>query len=405
MPAPVAITEDFVSPALIRKSLADSNVVRIFYATNRKPSATDDSSHYILDFDQTLRIGVASVRIGDKGLPTDEIFRQTVSADRESEIPLYLEQVSQQSEIASDQKLDDLSDQTRAYLKGINAVLAKSKNRDIIVYVHGANTPFYRSAAHAAQFSYFSGRQSVILAYSWPSTGSLLRYGVDVENSAQSYEVFARLIKLLSRYTDARFINIFSYSAGARVASPALNLLSQEQASLGSDEVRHKLRLGIVYYAEPDEYQRTFFRNLTNYLHLTESVTVTVNFHDSVLALAEAFSGKPDAGRPDPTKWTEKEQKYILKKLNRPNFHVINIDSANLPGLARGEHGAWYFHPWASTDVIIQFLYHLNPSERGLVLKKINRPWKKYWIYPKDYPARVRALAPVVKSRAINTGQ
>lgn len=391
MPAPIAITEGVVAPSVARQDLASSNEVSIFYATNRKPSKPDDGQHYVTDFDQNLRLGVANIRIGNKGAPADEIYSQAISPDRKKEIPLLLEQVTQQTVVTNRPDLDVISSETRAYLKEINAALVNSRNKDITVYVHGANNTFYRSTVQAAQFRYFTGRQSVVLAFSWPSSGSLVHYGVDVKNSAQSYEVFARLIKLLSRYTDARVINILSYSAGARVASPGLNLLAQVQGS--------KPRLGMVYYAEPDEHQVTFFRNLANYLHLTQSTTVTVNFHDSVLAFAETYNAKPDAGMPDPGQFSDEEKEVLIVKLDKPNFSVIDLDGSKIPGLARGEHGAWYNHPWVNTDVVTQFLFHASPAERGLVLKKIERPWSKYWIYPEDYPARIKKLLPELKER------
>lgn len=310
--------------------------------------------------------------------------------------------MTQQAVTADGQNIDDLTNETMAYLESINKVLASSPDKDITVYVHGANNTFYRSAAQAAQFRYFTGRQSVILVFSWPSAGSLIHYGVDVKNSARSYEVFTRLIELLSRYTNARNINILSYSAGARVASPGLNLLAQKQMSSTSELQRSKLRLGIVYYAEPDEYQEDFYHHLASYLHLTQSTTVTVNFHDSVLAYAETYSGKPEAGMPDSSQFSEKDKIELIEKLDKPNFNVIDIDGSRIPGLARGEHDAWYNHPWVNSDVIIQFLHRAGPKERGLVIKEIEQlPWSQYWIYPVDYPIRIKKLLPALKERNI----
>ena len=286
------------------------------------------------------------------------------------------------------------------YLDSINDALASSDDKDLTIYVHGANNTFYRSTSQAAQFRYFTGRQSVILVFSWPSAGSLIHYGVDVKNSAQSYKVFARLIELLSRYTDARYINILSYSAGARIASPGLNHLAQSQDNAEAEKIRKHLRLGIVYYAEPDEYQANFFHHLASYLHLTQSATVTVNFHDSVLAYAEEYTGKPEAGMPDPSQFSDKDKKELIEILDKPNFHVIDIDGSRIPGLARGEHDAWYNHPWVNSDVIIQFLHHADPKERGLVIKKVEqRPWSQYWIYPVDYPNRIRKLLPALREQ------
>ena len=398
MPVPVLVTEGGANTAIIEAALADSNEVDFFYATNRKPSASDDGRHYVTDFDQDLRLGSATVRIWDKGRTAEEVYLQAMMVKRDKELPLFLEQVSQQATVQPNYGLD-LSIETRAYLDSINSALAQSKNKEIIVYVHGANNTFYRSSSQAAQFSYFTLKRSVVVLFSWPSAGSLTRYSTDVKNSAQSYEVFVRLINLLTRYTDARRINILSYSAGARIVSPGLDLLATQQ-QVSSDEPRKKLNLGIVYYASPDEEQTVFYNHLANYLDLADDVTVSVNFHDSVLAYAETYSGVARAGMSDPSQISEAEVKEIIKKLDRPNIHVIDVDGSKIPGLARGEHGSWYNHPWVNTDVILQFLYHASsPADRGLVLKDPGRYWKKYWIYPEDYPERIRELHPGIKAR------
>jgi esterase/lipase superfamily enzyme len=389
MPAPVAITEGAVEPSVSRQYLENSNEVSVFYATNRKPSSPGDGQYYVTDLDQNLKLGNAIVRIGDEHASPSEIFTEAVSLDRKKNIPLTLKRVTQQALFAEQSDLNSLPRDTQAYFEAINTALLNSRNRDLTVYVHGANTTFYRSAVQAAQFRYFTGRQSVILAFSWPSTGSLLHYGRDVKNAARSYEVFARLIRLLSLHTEASQINILSYSAGARIASPALKLLA--------DSDSEELRLGMIYYAEPDEYQHTFFQNLAHYLPLTLSTTVTVNFHDSVLAFAEIYNAKPDAGKPDPEKFSDSDRKELIKKLDKPNFSVINIDGTKIPGLDIGEHSAWYNHPWVSSDVITHFLFQLAPDERGLEEKTLNRPWKKYWVFPGDYPDRIRALLPALE--------
>ena len=101
----------------------------------------------------------------------------------------------------------------------------------------------------------------------------------------------------------------------------------------------------------------------------------------------------------DPGKFTDKDKEELIAKLDQPNFTVIDIDGSRIPGLARGEHGAWYNHPWVNTDVITQFLFKSSPADRGLVAKEIDRPWKKYWDYPEDYLARLRKLLPELKER------
>ena len=103
---------------------------------------------------------------------------------------------------------------------------------------------------------------------------------------------------------------------------------------------------------------------------------------------------------PDPSQFSDKDKKELIEILDKPNFHVIDIDGSRIPGLARGEHDAWYNHPWVNSDLIIQFLHHADPKERGLEIKKVEqRPWSQYWIYPVDYPSRIRKLLPALREQ------
>ena len=76
-----------------------------------------------------------------------------------------------------------------AFFDDIDAALARSVDKDLVIYVHGANTTFERAAAQAAQYRHFTGRNSVVLVFGWPSQGTLLRYSRDVANARQSAPV------------------------------------------------------------------------------------------------------------------------------------------------------------------------------------------------------------------------
>jgi len=56
-------------------------------------------------------------------------------------------------------------------------------------------------------------------------------------------------------------------------------------------------------------------------------------------------------------------------------------------------HGHWYTNEWVSSDVIIQFLFHSRPDERGLKRK----PDSEAWYFPIDYPDTLKKL--IAKSK------
>ncbi len=51
--------------------------------------------------------------------------------------------------------------------------------------------------------------------------------------------------------------------------------------------------------------------------------------------------------------------------------------------------GYWYKSPWVSTDIIIQFIFHASPAQRGLEIDDDVARKAEVWYYPSDYPERV----------------
>ncbi len=143
----------------------------------------------------------------------------------------------------------------------VNDVLARSVDKDIMVYVHGANSSIYRAAAQAAQYRHFTGRNSMVISFLWPSAENLLAYGTDVRHAKKSAPAFVRLITLLNEHTAAENINILAYSAGTQIVSPGLAILGREKKG----EKRRQLRLGEVYFAGADIAVDTFVEHLQTY--------------------------------------------------------------------------------------------------------------------------------------------
>ncbi|MGB5450978.1 MAG: alpha/beta hydrolase [Sedimenticolaceae bacterium] len=391
MPTPVALTtgEFDVFDGI---ALADQDTrLPVLYATNRVPLSTADARVYSIFASDELRLGVASLRIGDDSLDWEGLRALSMRATNERRPLLVSESVEELATLDSDAADGTLSKTAEEYFRRVNEALAESADKDLMVYVHGANANVYRATAQAAQYRHFTGRKSVVLAFAWPSAGSLFKYGTDVAHAAKTAPLFASFLELLARHTDAKNINILAYSAGAQVASPALALLGAKMAAEPLAGAREKLRLGEVYFAAPDVNFKDFVDHLRRYVMLTRNVTISINLNDDVLALAQFHHKQSRAGRPDPSELSEDETLWLMEATKRPNFDVINIDPESMPDLWEGSHSFWYDHPWVSTDVLIQFRGHARPAERGLVEGK-TPGGGQYWSFSPDYDSRIIEL-------------
>lgn len=202
--------------------LALGNRNHVAYGTNRLPVGPEDNRGHLTLFDKTIRLGVSRIRIGEEDSSWGALRAVSMMREREKRIPLELEKAKELTVISSENSTTELSPEVQDYFDKLNAALANSLDPDLTLYVHGANNNFYRTNAQASQFRHFTGNNTVVMVYALPSAESILKYGVDVDNARETVPVFARLIELLAEHSNARYIDIPAYSAGAQILSPAL---------------------------------------------------------------------------------------------------------------------------------------------------------------------------------------
>ena len=393
MPTPVVMQTGEHDPFAVNPELEETNRVVVAYATNRMSVGTDEERKYVTLFDQKLRLGTAQIRIGTEKDTWMDIYKLSTIDKSKEDIVLDLEITDELAELDTEIPIDDLSPEARYFFDKLNEALDRTLDKDLILYVHGANNTFYRSSAQAAQFHHFTGRNTVVMFYAWPSAASLLRYAVDVNNARRSVSVFARLLEILGRHSTARSIDILAYSAGAQVLSPALTELREKYADEDIGQLKKRLRLGEIYFAAPDIDFRVFLENLATYIDLPNHVTLALNPDDSVLKHAARHHRVSRAGRPDPNELSAEETQWVIDASRTMPLDILWIDSETIPDMSKGSHSFWYSHPWVSTDVLIQFLFQLRPEDRGLAQYE-GEKGAILWYFPEDYPEQA--------SRAIN---
>lgn len=375
--------------------------IAVAYATNRLP--TDKENVYGRAFDDQFRMGIVRVQIGAGDQSWEEIRALSIHGLDKKDSLLTLSEVSTVGVVKLDDPLDTpldaLPPQLQAAIAQLNKAIDESPVKEITVYVHGANNNFYRSAAQAAQYRHFTGRQAIVLFFSWPSAESLFRYGEDVSNIMETIPVFSRYLQFLAKHSSAERINILCYSAGATLTTKTLALLSSDQSQSDREAYRKSLRLGSVYFAAPDTDFDDFIEEYRQYQDIVDRVTVTINHNDSVLGISRSMfhakdgpkknsqqvkSSKSRLGKPDIRDLTEAQAQWILAKTRDSNFDVLEVDYNAIPGLSKGSHDYWYQNSWASTDALLSLNFHAQPAERGLASRE-SEGMPRIWYFPADY--------------------
>lgn len=378
MPAPTVFLDGQKNAFGANPSLAEDPRIELFYATNRLPIGPRDSRIYTVAPSRNLYTGISTIRIGDEATTWERIYEWSTRAGNDDRPFLYLENMNEQATIDSD---EPLSAEAQAWFKQINDALERSRDKDIIVYVHGANTTVERAAGQAAQLHHFTGRNSVVVLFAWPTAENFLRYSRDMVTAFGAAPHLAELIELLSKNTTAENIDVFTYSAGATVGSDGLAIVGRDDKQPGATPTR----LGEVYHAAPDADFRGFVDDMRDYADKAERVTVSVNLNDSALRLSQVINRASRAGRPDMRELTPEAAAWLLGATKDYGLELLRVRPENIPGLSTRSHTFWYDDPWVSSDVLITLLYHLSPDERGLAKGEADSG-THYWTFMPDYP-------------------
>jgi esterase/lipase superfamily enzyme len=381
MPPPLLFQDPDLSLADLGPALADGVAIDVFYASNRLPIGPHDNRIYTVAPDTRLHFGRAFMRIGDEGSTLDQIHAWTTQADPSDRPFIHLSRMEEQATLDSG-TYDTLPPEVTAWLAAIDAQLAQSPHKDVLVYIHGANTTVERAAGQASQLRHFTGRNAVVIVFVWPTAENFLRYGRDVTSAYASAPRLADLIRLLSESTSAQSIDVMTYSAGGTVGSTGLAHLAQTTPGV---------RLGEVYHAAPDADFRRFVDDLAAYAPRAARVTTAVNLGDSALRLAAAVNRASRAGRPDLQELDPTSATWLLDASREHGIDILQVRPENMPDMPANSHTFWYDDPWVSNDLLLLLLFGLPPEARALV-SAVTPSGAEYSTFPPDYPALMLAL-------------
>lgn len=388
MPTPVGLNSESQAFDLL-EGTKNTNLLYTLYATNREPLNNPfKGNKYSIFPSDSLRLGYVIHRVGDKSMNWDDLRRASLEEVRSQD--LLIEQIRTREMAHYDlaDRMKQHLDRAEGFFHEINQALEKSYSKDLLVYVHGANSNFYRATAQGAQLFHFTGHNLAVVTFSWPSAESILRYKVDVMHARKTVPAFAGLIEILAYNTKAQNINILAYSAGAQVVTPGLAYLRDLYPDQTADELRDKLRIGEVYFAAPDTDFAPFIDRYMKFRNIVERVTIKMNPSDNVLRFAAMRNGISRLGRPNWNELSEEENRAITEALQTDTLEILNVGESKAPHMG-GPHGSWYKHSWVSNDLLLLMLFNASPQERGLVEYRLGNGEIGYY-FPQNYEQIIR---------------
>jgi esterase/lipase superfamily enzyme len=392
MPTPQGLRDKRFDVFAHNPNIEKNNKISVFYATNRLSWEGDSGKVYTKSFDHSLRFGEAVLQIGPDDLAWDELYAESRTSTRKDKFEIALIETKEMGLISEEGSPEEISQALKNFFLGLNQAISESPLKTLTIYVHGANSSFYRATAQGAQYRYFTGSKAVLLVFSWPSAENILKYTTDVKHTQQTAPDFIRLVKLMAKYSRAERIHILAYSAGGRLSGDALGRLGKEYEKANAELIRKKFRFGQLYLTSSDEDLYEFIDYLPRYSHLFEGITLTFDKVDSVLGFAKITDGQLRLGRPPKDAGsldlTDAQNEWLTQIINSDRFNIINLEINIIPGF-KFSHSAWYENTWVSTDVITTLNLGLSPEQRGL------EKYKGYldrdvWYFPPDYLKKLK---------------
>lgn len=389
MPTPVVYSELGMSPLDNIPREQRWKPRRVYYATTREREPTVQRIDYSNNESNLVSAGLSLVGFGGPQLSWSDLSEYSRSSERPDTIDLSIaglvEAGSFEPSLEGPVSEDD-AEGLSWLLADMNRSIAGARDKDLLVYVHGAKVNFYNANVFAAMLDHFMGRDMTSIAFSWPTRQNILAYGAgdDVERAYRSAPALASMLEVLAKRTNARRINIVCWSAGGRVTTAALKELYERNAESGEDP-REKLRIGTVYYAAADVPTNEFLEALPDINALANRVVVTLSSKDEALNMGERFmGGGARIGQRDQN--LTEEQLETLSSSDR--LEIIDVSRGwEGRGFDITGHRYWMDHPWASSDLVLAIRSDFGPEERGLVPVNENRI---LWALPADYPQRLK---------------
>lgn len=175
--------------------------------------------------------------------------------------------------------------------EGVRAQLARSRQHDLLLFVHGFNVDFESALIRTSQIAYDMPFNGAVVAYSWPTQSGVTKYRGDEQINADSVQPFADFLKFLIAAVppDTR-INIVAHSMGNRLVMQAIGKLPAD----GRAPLAH------VALCAPDVGVSDFKLWIPSVLAQAQRVTLYASSGDTALTTSKWLHREQRAGDADP---------------------------------------------------------------------------------------------------------
>lgn len=256
----------------------------VFYATNRNPLGSMTNlprMYYGNDLLLTPRYGRAEVVVAKRPRGQDPKRSAGAKSSAASSAATTGGPTTTEVDNAAPLSRED-------FFAGVNRQIERSRQKDLLLFVHGFNVDFDACLIRAAQLSLDMPFNGAVVAYSWPTRGGAMNYRDDEPVNASSVQPFTEFLASLTAAVPKKTrINIVVHSMGNRIVMQTLNRLVPPN--------REKPFANVCLCA-PDVGLSDYKQWIPGVVAQSRRVTLYANESDSALTLSKGLHSEARAG-------------------------------------------------------------------------------------------------------------
>ena len=282
----------------VAETAPGASEVDLFVATTRKPS---DSPGQVFTGERDHELNFADI---DVSIPPDSVRKI-------GDVQMSSSDMGDPSREFVALRLDRLA--LPEALGRLDARLAHTPGRQVLVFVHGFNTRFGEAVFRTAQIVHDAHLTAAPILFTWPSRGELLGYAYDRDSANYSRDALELLLQGLQKDPAVGEINVLAHSMGNWVTLEALRQMAIRDKRLAP-------KIKNVILAAPDVDVDVFRRQIDEMGDHRPPFTIFVSRDDEALAASEKVWGdRPRVGAVDP------EQEPYKSLFAADNITVIDL--------------------------------------------------------------------------------
>jgi len=367
--------------------------IELFYVTDRGPNEKPETAlPYGEKRARSLSFGNAVVEMVP-ALSWPELERQSRLAERSTDISLEMGRTEEVGRFPPEPYTLEV---TPSGLKRAGKVMAAheaskgefqaeirrhlqlSRNREVMLYVHGFNETFATAAYTAADLCHFLGREHVCAFFTWPAAASgniLTGYTSTTESAEFAVGDLVKTIRLIAQTPGVEGLQLLAHSRGTAVLLSALRELAIQSIAAGydpagllkidnvvlmspdidSEVAREKI---VAYSSDPDLISRWTDERLPRAIR--GRLTIYASPTDrALLASKILFRSRKRLGRLRPEDVTPAARDYFSK------WGTIDLVAYEGKATDRFDHSYFSSNPEVSADLIQLVRYGRAPGQTG----------------------------------------